>query len=520
MAFSFLPQRLSKEPVSEGSRGSGTPSTAAETPRSSRNFSFGSSKRPNSRSSSALSSQNSYCEDLSRSSSQLVVNESQHQTQRRRGSFHSFDAHAGWQTLLEFAGDTKEAWRERKVHRWLGVSESDALVLLQDLQDLKGSMDKEPREQQGSQPPLGFFSWLFGGWSQDAAVASPPPVQHQETASYSFDRLEDLGLLGHGGFGSVSLVRCSATGQVLALKAISKGTLVDMQLQHTPLVERDVMRASSSPFVLQLMATFNRGQWLYLLMEAAMGGDLYTAYSREGLFGSEVHARFFAACVLCAFQHLHERKIIYRDLKMENVVLDSRGYGKLCDFGTASFRFSGTRTMCGTPEYMAPEIIDGSMHCCAVDWWALGVLIYELITASTPFASEDPLEIFAQVKVGIDRVRLPWRTWSRLVQSLCRKEPGMRLPMLPGGIDNIKAHSWFTETCFSWCDFESQAQPAPYVPKLSGPTDMRNFSPGQQELPHVSECYDTFQRWWRDFEVTLGPARVAQAGARSRGAPA
>jgi len=314
--------------------------------------------------------------------------------------------------------------------------------------------------------------------------------------------------MGYGGFGSVHLVWCPITNQHLALKSVSKGTLVEMQLEHTAKVERDVMRTCSSPFILKLVATFNSGQWLYLLMEAAMGGDLYTMYTRERFFGAEVHARFFSACVLCAFEHLHGRRIIYRDLKMENVVVDAQGYGKLCDFGTSTFRFSGTNTMCGTPEYMAPEIITGVEHSCAVDWWALGVLIYELLEAATPFASQDPLGVFEQVKAGIDCVKLPVRSWSKLVLSLCRQEPDMRLPMLPGGIFNLKGHSWFSETYFSWPSFEARELVPPYLPKLSGPNDLRNFNTHGQDPPQVVQYDGGRAAWDEDFEDTLGPSRV------------
>lgn len=419
-------------------------------------------------------------------------------------------SHVDWRTLLEYAGDTIESWQERKVHEFLGVSEGDALQLLDELLDLRRALgedltlpERQPR-QPACVPTTGFFSWLFSRQERSeehstrGAEVERAPRQAEDMLVYDFDKLKRIGVLGFGGFGSVSLVRSSETGQVLALKSISKGRLAQSHLACSPKVERDAMRACDSPFLVKLAATFNRGPRLYLLMEAALGGDLFMTYQQQKLFGSEVHAMFYTAGVVCALQHMHERQIMYRDLKMENVVLDAQGYPKLCDFGASSFKWSGSYTVCGTREYMAPEIITQKMHTCAVDWWALGVLLYELLMGSTPFTSEDPQELLALVKAGIKHLKLPSRPWSSLVQGLCHQDPQQRLPLLAGGIDNVKAHEWFMEVEFDWHDFESHTAPAPFVPERT--TDVEDAQTKQEDPAESEELQEGHNFDVEDFE--------------------
>merc|ERR1740133_538220 len=147
------------------------------------------------------------------------------------------------------------------------------------------------------------------------------------------------------------------TGRTYALKAVSKGYLAQLHMEHSVLNEKRILKMVETPFIVRLLATYNGKEHVYFLLEAALGGELFTTYERLRLYGREEHAKFYVACVTEALAHLHERSIIYRDLKPENLLLDARGYCKLTDFGLAKVSPGVTYTLVGTPDYMAPEVI-------------------------------------------------------------------------------------------------------------------------------------------------------------------
>jgi len=347
----------------------------------------------------------------------------------------------------------------------------------------------------------GCMPWLFG--------ASARYRRPDGRVDYRLERLEHVGLLGCGSFGSVTLVRCCTTGQSLALKAVSKGLVAQRQLKHTLLNEKAVLRRCQSPFVVQLAATFSRGEHLYFLMEAVLGGDLYTIYARRSLFSADRYARFYTACIVKGLEHLHGRDVIYRDLKLENVVVDARGYAKLCDFGFARCLDPAdgrAYTVCGTPECMAPEVVLGFGYTRAADWWSLGVLVYEMMVSDTPFAAEDLSMVRVNAAKGLQGVQMPiGAPWASLVRGLCRLEPSLRLAVLPGGVRNVERQAWFCEAGFDWDALSRRSMEAPYVPHLTGPKDLSNFSTGDQVPPPEVPYKDTGTGWDVDFEDSVGP---------------
>jgi serine/threonine protein kinase len=233
---------------------------------------------------------------------------------------------------------------------------------------------------------------------------------HAGGPDYDLDQLQELGKLGTGSFGEVLLVgyegigssHTDQTGSLFALKTVSVQRVYEANIEESVKVERAVLEATDSPFVVRLAASYASPSYFYLLLEVALGGDLNCLYQHGGFFGSEPHARFYSACALLALEHLHGRRILYRDVKMENLVLDRKGYVKVCDFGVSSFNFDRSFSICGTPEYMAPEVADGSGHTCAADWWSLGVLVYELLQGCSPFLADDAATMFAKARRGID----------------------------------------------------------------------------------------------------------------------
>merc|ERR1711957_273973 len=209
--------------------------------------------------------------------------------------------------------------------------------------------------------------------------------------------LDKIGLLGCGGFGVVDLVEHKESGESFALKGLNKGHVVKTQMQQSVMAEKNIMLMSNSDFIVKLYATYNSSQVLYFLLEVALGGELYATYNSKGFYGSDKHAKYYVAGVVFAFEHLHERFVIYRDLKPENVLLNSDGHPKLTDMGLAKFVLGKTFTTCGTPDYFAPEVIATSGQTSAVDWWTLGILLFELMVGKPPFESPQPMQTYVKV---------------------------------------------------------------------------------------------------------------------------
>ena len=266
---------------------------------------------------------------------------------------------------------------------------------------------------------------------------------------YNNIQMDDLKVeatLGVGGFGRVELVSIAGNSAVsYALKVMKKAQIVETRQQQHILNEKQIMLESNCNFIAKLYKTFKDNKYLYMLMEACLGGELWSILRNKGNF-DEPTARFYVGCVIQAFDYLHSRNIIYRDLKPENMLLDTQGYAKLTDFGFAKRLLPPGRktwTFCGTPEYVAPEIILNRGHDHSADYWSLGVLMYELLTGTPPFSEKDPMRTYNIILKGIDIIEFP-RHISRdainLIRKLCRDNPAERLGYQKGGIEDIKRH--------------------------------------------------------------------------------
>jgi len=337
---------------------------------------------------------------------------------------------------------------------------------------------------------------------------------------YDFDSLEHIGVMGTGNFGTVTLVRCPKTFRCFALKAMSKASILKHQMYHCVKAEKQVMGESCNRFIIQLFASFSRNDHIYLLMEPAMGGDLFSAYRTHELFGSQKHALFYAACIVRALEHLHGLRVIYRDLKMENVVLDVRGYGKLCDLGMAKMVVWPSRayTICGTLEYLAPEILTGWGYSYPVDWWALGILVCEMVAGETPFEAGSVSEVHRRLMAGMEKIKFETEApWTDLVRGLCQRIPEYRLPMQGLGIREIERHPWYLEAGFGWRRHALQEVPAPHVPALDGDADLRHFDASEHRPPLVVDPIRDNEwdnnEWAHDFEAPWGPLPQAAAPA-------
>lgn len=247
---------------------------------------------------------------------------------------------------------------------------------------------------------------------------------------------------------------------------------------HSTKSEKRVFLAAARerhPFLLDLHSCFQTETRIYFVMEYVSGGDLMLHIQREHF--TPRRARFYAAEVLLALEYFHKQGIIYRDLKLDNILLTLDGHIKLADYGLCKENMwyeNTTSTFCGTPEFMAPEILREQRYGRAVDWWAFGVLIYEMLLGQSPFRGDDEDEIFDAILEDepLYPIHMPHASVSILQQLLCR-EPNNRLGAGPNDAEDIKRHVFFKD--INWDDIMAKKVPAPYYPSISGPLDTSNF---------------------------------------------
>jgi protein kinase A len=258
----------------------------------------------------------------------------------------------------------------------------------------------------------------------------------------------DIRRTGTGTFARVLLVRhrtpaSPGTQNHFAMKVLRKTDIVRLrQVEHVN-AERYILSRVHHPFVVDLFATFQDSLNVYMLMSYVPGGELFTHLRRAQRFTPDV-TRFYLATIILALKYLHSFNIIYRDLKPENLLLDSRGYLRLTDFGFAKIVDDRTWTLCGTPEYLAPEIIQSDGHGKAADWWACGVLCYEMLVGYPPFFDESPYGIYEKILNGHIHWPRSMDPLSRtLIRAFLNPDRTQRLGNMIGGPQDILDHPWF-----------------------------------------------------------------------------
>ncbi|XP_026227165.1 ribosomal protein S6 kinase alpha-4 [Anabas testudineus] len=308
------------------------------------------------------------------------------------------------------------------------------------------------------------------------------------TERVGMENFELLKVLGTGAYGKVFLVRKNSghdVGQLYAMKVLKKAAIVQKAktTEHTRTERQVLEHIRQSPFLVTLHYAFQTQSKLHLILDYVSGGEMFTHLYQRDHFPEEA-VRIYIGEIILALEHLHKLGIVYRDIKLENILLDSEGHVVLTDFGLSKEFLDEekerTYSFCGTIEYMAPEIIRGKAgHGKSVDWWSLGILMFELLTGASPFTLEGERNSQSEVSKRILRCDPPFPsmigpTAQDLLRKLLVKDPHKRLGSGPRGAEEIKAHPFFKG--LSWADLAQKKVQSPFKPELKSELDVGNFA--------------------------------------------
>uniref|UniRef100_A0A8C0XNE0 Serine/threonine-protein kinase N2 n=2 Tax=Castor canadensis TaxID=51338 RepID=A0A8C0XNE0_CASCN len=300
----------------------------------------------------------------------------------------------------------------------------------------------------------------------------------QQRFQFNLQDFRCCAVLGRGHFGKVLLAEYKHTNEMFAIKALKKGDIVARDEVDSLMCEKRIFETVNSvrhPFLVNLFACFQTKEHVCFVMEYAAGGDLMM-HIHTDVF-SEPRAVFYAACVVLGLQYLHEHKIVYRDLKLDNLLLDTEGFVKIADFGLCKEGMGygdRTSTFCGTPEFLAPEVLTETSYTRAVDWWGLGVLIYEMLVGESPFPGDDEEEVFDSIVN--DEVRYPRFLSTEaisIMRRLLRRNPERRLGAGEKDAEDVKKHPFFR--LIDWNALMDKKVKPPFVPTIRGREDVSNF---------------------------------------------
>lgn len=321
-----------------------------------------------------------------------------------------------------------------------------------------------------------------------------------------FEDLETISSVGAGAFGRVLLTRHKRTKETFALKSMKMRKIIRLKQKRHVFNEKLVMEMCDHTYILKLYNTFKDGVMLYILSEFCLGGELFQLLRCKRRFDRE-SAVFYAASVVLAFEHMHNLNIVYRDLKPENIMLDSYGFIKVVDFGFAKVLEPGARTytLCGTPDYLAPEVLVNKGHSYGVDWWALGILIYELLAGYAPFTGNDPLSTYKNILARY--YKMPHQYFHNndmdLINGLLQTPEHKRTGCQKGGTNDVKAHIWFDG--IDWELLEQRKIPPPFAPVIQGKEDISNFphyARGDDEVLEAAATQkekELYRKHFKDF---------------------
>uniref|UniRef100_A0A1A7XMB0 Protein kinase, X-linked n=1 Tax=Iconisemion striatum TaxID=60296 RepID=A0A1A7XMB0_9TELE len=311
------------------------------------------------------------------------------------------------------------------------------------------------------------------GSPKDVIGTAGSPTESSPKRIYSLDELETVATVGTGTFGRVFLVKDQKSQAFFALKQMKISDVIRLKQEQHVHNEKEVLTEINHPFLIRLFWTHHDERFLYMLMDYVPGGELFSYLRTRGRFTNST-GLFYTSEIVCAIEYLHSKEIVYRDLKPENILLDSEGHIRLTDFGFAKKLSDRTWTLCGTPEYLAPEVIQSKGHGRAVDWWALGILVFEMLAGYPPFYDDNPFGIYQKILSG--KLEFP-RHLDFYVKDLIKKllviDRARRLGNMKNGADDVRKHRWFKTV--DWEAVPLRKLKPPIVPKVSHEGDTSNF---------------------------------------------
>eukprot|EP01097_Dermamoeba_algensis_P007658 TRINITY_DN48_c0_g1_i1.p1 TRINITY_DN48_c0_g1~~TRINITY_DN48_c0_g1_i1.p1 ORF type:complete len:428 (-),score=98.00 TRINITY_DN48_c0_g1_i1:279-1562(-) len=333
---------------------------------------------------------------------------------------------------------------------------------------------------------------------------------NKDSGKVTKEDFEILKLIGEGSFGQVLQVRKKDDRNIYAMKILNKSAVVkNDEIQHAK-SEKAILQKINHPFLVNLYYTFQDEKNLFFVMEFINGGEMFFHLQNENKF-NESRTKFYVAEIAVGLDYLHSQGIIYRDLKPENVLLANDGHVKMTDFGISKSGLSGkdarTTTFCGTPEYLAPEVIKGEPYGKEIDWWSLGTIMYEMLTGAPPFMEDDVQKMYVQILKGaiVMPPGLSTDGCSLLLQ-LLERDPKKRLKDL----DSLKKHPFFKD--IDWEKLVQKKLTPPYIPPVTGSASTalidEGFTSRPVQLPDNSLPSNSLQRefenWTFQSESAIG----------------
>ena len=307
------------------------------------------------------------------------------------------------------------------------------------------------------------------------------PSDHQDTfetlkVKISYSDFEPLKLIGTGSSSKVLLVRFNQNKHLYAMKILSKNQIkLNKQEEHSK-TERDLMVKFNFPFLVNIKFAFQDENKLYIVSEFLQGGDMYFHMHHSNIQFTEEKAKFYIIEIILALEFLHQNNVIYRDLKPENILMDSNGHIKISDFGLSKILENSkdkAYTLCGTLQYLAPEILKSRGYDKSVDWWSLGCIFYEMLTGKLPFRIKGNLinpNVFEE-KIKFDGISNPLAV--NLISQLLVVNPKKRIGYGDLDAKKIKEHPYFNEV--DWNKYLNKNIEPPFIPKIEGELDLKYF---------------------------------------------